>query len=501
MRLKIFIAALAVALSAFILPANAEEIPRYAEGEAIVVMRGGSSVPAAASAKNAAAGATFAGGTVIQYFNPIKEPENEPDAPAAETNAITRAVPAQSGTLTVAHLRAPDGVTTEEFIEKLRAEPNVVSAMPNYIMQAQAVTPNDTEWKRQWGPQAIRAPELWEQGVGSEEVVVAVIDTGVIYDHPDLAGNMYTFDETTAQTIIAENPTMFTNEVPLEGSHGAWFHSSGLIGSTVVPGVPVGPMATIQGVDEEAEKIDSGTAQEMSQIGDVAGHGTHVAGIIGAVGNDGRGIAGINWNVRILAVNVFSYNRLGEGSETARTSDVIRGIDFVIAAKHAGVNIRAANISLGGWFSPSDMEGSAYDDKIKELSDAGVVVCMAAGNNGQDIDDSAKFPGQRFYPAAFRYENTIAVGALTQNADGSLLPDTPDNGGKGYSDYSTSGEWVDVFAPGTAIYSSCRTKELLGKETFDASGYISIDGTSMAAPHVTGTAALLASMFPQKERD
>lgn len=168
----------------------------------------------------------------------------------------------------------------------------------------------------------------------------------------------------------------------------------------------------------------------MSQIGDVAGHGTHVAGIIGAVGNDGRGIAGINWNVRILAVNVFSYNRLGEGSETARTSDVIRGIDFVIAAKHAGVNIRAANISLGGWFSPSDMEGSAYDDKIKELSDAGVVVCMAAGNNGQDIDDSAKFPGQRFYPAAFRYENTIAVGALTQNADGSLLPDTPDNGGK-----------------------------------------------------------------------
>ena len=76
MRLKIFIAALAVALSAFILPANAEEIPRYAEGEAIVVMRGGSSVPAAASAKNAAAGATFAGGTVIQYFNPIKEPEN-----------------------------------------------------------------------------------------------------------------------------------------------------------------------------------------------------------------------------------------------------------------------------------------------------------------------------------------------------------------------------------------------------------------------------------------
>lgn len=146
MRLKNFIAALTIALSAFIFPANAEETPRYAEGEAIVVMRGGSSVPAAASAKNAAsAGAPLAGGTVIQYFNPIKEPETEPDAPAAGTNAVTRAVPAQSGTLTVAHLRAPDGVTTEEFIEKLRAEPDVVSAMPNYIMHTQAVTPNDTE--------------------------------------------------------------------------------------------------------------------------------------------------------------------------------------------------------------------------------------------------------------------------------------------------------------------------------------------------------------------
>ena len=492
MKLKIFTAAMILALSACAHPALAEETPRYAEGEAIVVMRG-SHAPAAASAKSAAPQSSgLAGGSVIQYFNPIEERQ----APA---NAAARAASAKSETLTVAHLRAPEGVTTEEFIERLRAEPEVVSAMPNYIMQTQAVTPNDESWREQWGPAAINAPELWERGTGSEEVVVAVIDSGVIYDHPDLADNMYTFDEATANAIISENPDMLTGDVPLAGSHGAWFHSEiSLLGlGTPHTGVPIGPQPTMQGDEDEQWYIDSGTMQEMSRIGDVEGHGTHVAGIIGAVGNNARGVAGINWKVRIMAVNVFSSSIFGGRAET---SDIIRGIDFVVAAKRAGVNIRAANISLGGWFSPSEMEGSAYDYKIKELSDAGILVCMAAGNDGQDIDapTDGMARGQRFYPASFRHENTLSVGALMRNADGTLAPDTPGNGGIGYSDYSSSGEWVDIFAPGTAIYSTCRTTYLLNRQTFDESGYISASGTSMAAPHVTGAAALLASLMPGK---
>ncbi len=489
MKLKIFIAALTFALSSFALPARAEETPRYVEGEAIVVMRGGSSVPAAARARNAAQdGGGPAGGFVIQYFNPIKGRET----PA---NAAARTVPAQSETLAVAHLRAPNGLTTEEFIEKLRAEPDVVSAMPNYIMHTQAVTPNDTEWSRQWGPAAIRAPELWKQGTGSDEVVVAVIDTGVIYDHPDIAPNMYTFDEATANAIISAKPDMLTDEVPLAGSHGAWFHTSisAIFGNEIFDGVPVGPLPTMQGDEDEQGNINSGTAQEMSRIGDIEGHGTHVAGIIGAAGNNGLGIAGINWKVRIMAVNVFSYHMRG----VVLTSDVIRGIDFVMAAKRAGVNIRVANLSLGGWFSPHELEGTAYGDKIKELSDADIVVCMAAGNDGQDIDNPQSYQGQLFYPAAFRYENTIAVGALMQNADGSPVPDTPGNGGIAYSNYSTSGKWVDIFAPGTGILSACRTARLLG-DVYDSSGYTAADGTSQATPHVAGAAALLASLMPEK---
>lgn len=490
MKLKIFTAAMILALSACAHPALAEETPRFVEGEAIVVMRG-SHAPAAASARSAAPQSSgLAGGSVIQYFNPIEERQ----APA---NAAARAASAKSETLTVAHLRAPEGVTTEEFIESLRAEPEVVSAMPNYIMQTQAVTPDDESWREQWGPAAINAPELWERGTGSEEVVVAVIDSGVIYDHPDLANNMYTFDEATANAIISENPDMLTGEVPLAGSHGAWFHSDiDLYGEgTPFSGVPVGPAPTLQN-DEEADEytvINSGTAQEMSRIGDVAGHGTHVAGIIGAVGNNSLGIAGINWKVKILAVGVHSYHM----RSVPLVSDVIRGIDFVIAAKRAGVNVRAANISLGGWYRPSEMEGSAYDYKIKELSEADIVVCMAAGNDRENIDDPAGYPGQRFYPASFRYENTIAVGALMRNADGTLAPDTPGNGGIGYSNYSASGEWVDIFAPGTAILSTCRKVDLLG-DASDPSGYKAMDGTSMAAPHATGAAALLASLMPEK---
>lgn len=487
MKPKIFLAVLVLALTAAAPAARAQESPRFAEGEAIVVMRGAAQTNAGAAKRAAPENRVPAGGSVIQYFSPIED-----DRPGAA--ARTRSASGEGGTLAVVHLRAPEGVTTEEFIAELRAAPDVVSAMPNYIMSAQSAEPDDAEWDRQWGPQAIKAPELWERGTGSEEVVTAVIDSGVIYDHPDLKDNMYTFDEETAGKILAAAPGIVTGEVPLAGSHGAWFHSIApfLEESTPHPGIPIGPLPTLQGDEDEEWMINNGSAEEMSRIGDVEGHGTHVAGIIGAVGNNALGIAGINWKTRIMAVNVFS-NRAIVGSD-ALLSDVIRAIDFVIAAKNAGVNIRAANLSLGLEASPAEMEGSAYDYKIKELSDADIVVCMAAGNDGQDMDDTS----QRFYPAAFRHENTIAVGALMRTPDGSLRPDTPGSGGREYSNYSTSGEWVDVFAPGTAIYSTCRTKRLLGQAMFNESAYVSADGTSMAAPHVTGTAALLASLMPDK---
>ncbi len=465
----------------------AAQSAEYVEGEAIVVIRGASSLLSGAKsaagggmAARAAAAVKNSGGSVVQLFSPV-------DAPAVASAAGART--ASGGSLTVAHLRAAAGESTEKFIARLKEDPNVVSAIPNYIMRRQAAkTPNDPLWARQWGPAAAKAPQVWGHGTGASETVVAVIDSGVIYDHPDLKDNMFVISRELAEKMRAESGGVISGD--FAGSHGAWYHSeiSLFPGSSPYPVVPIGPAPTIAG---ELSDIDNTSEPEnMSRLGDITGHGTHVAGIIGAVGNNGAGVAGVNWQVKILPVNVFSCHFfLGD---TAEISDTIRGIDFVVAAKRAGANIRVANMSLGMWALPEEMEGSAYDLKIKEMNDLGILLCMASGNDGEDLDNpqNALRKGKRFYPACFRYDNTISVGALKE-AEGAVTPDVS------YTDYSPSGKWVDLFAPGTEILSTCRTSKLIGN-IWDASGYKSISGTSMAAPCVAGAAALLFSFDQSK---
>lgn len=484
-----FAAALAafLAMAVFSCGARAAQQPEYVEGEAIVVMKGASSslsdAKSAAARESmkarAAASASKSGGSVIQLFSPIGE--------SVSGAAPARASSASGGTLIVAHLRAAEGESTEDFIARLTKDPDVVSAMPNYLMRRQALkTPNDPLWARQWGPRAAKAPEVWRHGTGTAETVVAVIDSGVIYDHPDLKDDMFVISKELADKMNTESGVISGD---FAGSHGAWYHSEVHLGmSDPHPAIPIGPSPTIPG---ELWDIDNGTRETMSRIGDITGHGTHVAGIIGAAGNNETGIAGMNWNVKILPVNVFSYSILGD---TAETSDLIRGIDFVLAAKRAGANIRVVNMSFGMWGLPKEMEGSAYDLKIKEMSDNGMLLALAAGNDGEDLDAPKKSwltKGRRFYPACFKYENTISVGALKKEENGALSPDGS------YTNYSASGKWVDIFAPGTDILSTCRTSKLIGK-IFDESGYTSISGTSMAAPCVAGAAALLFSLDPSK---
>ena len=492
-----------VALAAFLAGAAlvggvwAAPQPEYVEGEAIVLMRGTSS--ALSSAKSAAARvgmnaraasvASKSGGSVIQLFSPIEGGAAKGAAGTSGANAKA----ASAGTLVAAHLRAAEGESTEDFIARLKKDPNVVSATPNYIMRSQAVkTPNDPLWARQWGPSAARVPDVWRHGTGTAETVVAVIDSGVIYDHPDLKDRMFVISSELAEKIKAESSGVISDD--FAGSHGAWYHTSVhlLYPNEPHPPIPIGPAPTIQedAVDMIYD-IDDGTREDMSRIGDFYGHGTHVSGIVGAAGDNGAGVAGVNWNVRILPVNVHSYNNYGVGRSEPMMSDTIRGIDFVLAANRAGANIRVVNMSLGGWFPTAEMEGSAYDLKVKAMSDSGMLVVIASGNDGEDLD-APKEPsrkGKRFYPASFRYENTLTVGALKKDENGALLPDAS------YTNYSSSGRLTDIFAPGTDILSTCRTSQVVG-DMFDASGYVLASGTSMAAPHVAGAAALLFSLDP-----
>lgn len=314
----------------------------------------------------------------------------------------------------------------EEFAQELLENPEVIAASPNYIVKA-AVTPNDTYIDECWGLNYINAPAAWDISTGSSNVYVAIIDSGIDLTNPDLADNIDTA------------------------------HS--------------GYITTFN------------TAQDQN------GHGTHVAGIIGAIGNNGMGIAGVCWNVKLLSLRVLDSQ--GYGS----IEGVIAGIDYVTQCIQDGLNIRAVNMSLETYLSAAPTHDNlvtmplwrAFKD-LDSLNQA--VIVVAAGNYATAVGQpttrtqresgSIVFtPGQYVYPASFQgLDNMISVSAL--GTDGSLAY------------YSNTN--ADISAPGSNILSTW-----IQKNTSSRYGSVNLaesSGTSMASPFVAGAAALLSSLRP-----
>ena len=252
----------------------------------------------------------------------------------------------------VALIRAP-GRSTDELLEEYSADPNVVSVSPNYIIRLLNRTPNDPRFTEQWGlyntgqtggssGADISAPRAWELRTKAEpDRVIAVLDTGIARYHEDLKGNLWA------------GPG---------GSHGYDF------------------------------------IQEDDDPEDDNGHGTHVAGIIGAVGNNAKGISGVAWNVKLMAVKMLDSDGFGTSAHE------LAAYDWILARKKDGVNIVAINASFGD-SSPVQ----ACKDAIEELGRQGILLVAAAGNESTDND--AK-PG---YPASYGLSNIISVAATDKN--------------------------------------------------------------------------------------
>lgn len=292
---------------------------------------------------------------------------------------------------------------------EIQAQEPLAVCEPNWVYFASA-TPNDPNAAAEYSIGTLGLTSAWDRTSGSADVKVAVIDTGVDYTHPDLIEN------------IARN----TAEIPANGIDD---DRNGYIDDYLGFNL----------VDRNGDPFDFNE------------HGTHVAGTIGAVGNNGVGIVGMNWRVGIVPVRVLDES--GAGS----IADIVAGIEYAVAR-----GSRIINLSLGG----ADYS-TIFEQAIDAAKDADVLTVVASGNESSVNDFFETFP------ANFKGSNIISVAAVDE--------------GNALAYFSNIGpETVDLAAPGVGILS-----------TVPGGGYDSFDGTSMATPHVSGVAALLLSLNPR----
>ncbi len=374
----------------------------------------------------------------------VKYKTDQALASAASSRAGIRAGRiGRSGRL--AHLHLAAGMDVQGMQRWYARQPDVEYAEPNYIVR-KAATPNDTSFNLQWALRNtgqnvnsvtgtagadIGAVTAWDRDTGSSTVIVALLDTGIDYTHPDLAGNVWT------------NP----GEIPgngIDDDMNGWTDTNN---GTYHPKID----------DIHGWNFVSDNNNPM----DDDSHGSHVAGIIGAVGDNSEGVAGINWQVSLMPLKVLAADGFGA------SSNIVAAIDYAIAEQVQVINI---SIAYGCGDSASQSEREALD----RARAAGILVAIAAGNDGCDNDSIPT------YPASYALNNLLAVGASDQFDQRASYT----RGGSS----SFGAQRVHLFAPGKNIYSTLI-------QSADGYGYES--GTSMAAPQVAGAAALLKSHRPE----
>ena len=390
--------------------------PGYMPGEVIVKLKadqsGGASLSSASNpaARDRAALLRLQNKYNLQEEGPVFEGVHRrlhQQGPAVEASASTR----RSKNMELSRFYL---MKTEENVRaicsQLKNDPDVEYAQPNYIYE-RCASPNDPEYPDQYAHQLIEMTDAWDISTGSHDVVVAVLDTGVDTNHPDLRNNIWINEGEIPNNDIDDDNNGYIDD--------------------------------ISGWNFERDNNDVLPEDSWDSI---VGHGTNVAGVIAAEGNNGEGVAGINWQCSIMALRI---------SLDVTSAEVAEGLDYATAN-----GARILNMSFG-----ADRFGPEGDPIVKEAIEnayaGGILLTGSAGNA-----DTAK-PN---YPAG--YFNVMAVSST--------------NGEDMKTGHSSFGPWVDIAAPGTDIV----TTDLGGE-------YIATAGTSFSAPYVGAVGALVLSYRPE----
>jgi len=309
-------------------------------------------------------------------------------------------------------VKLSQGMKVEEAIEYYKGLSSVEYAEPNYLLYIQKI-PNDPLFKNQWGLSLISATDAWDISTCNQKIVIAIIDTGIQLDHQDIMNNIWQNSSEIMDSIDNDNNGL------IDDLYGWDF------------------------VNNDNDPSDDN------------GHGTHIAGIVGAIGNNKIGVTGICWKVQLMPLKIMDADGIGT------VADEIEAISYAI---NKGAKI--INASFG-----SNFFSNAEKEAIQIAQNKGILYITAAGNGGEDeIGDNNDI--DPFYPACYQLDNIISVTAV--DISGNLLY---------FANYGHNS--VDIAAPGISILS-----------TVPINYYSSLSGTSMATAFITGGAALVISVYP-----
>jgi len=376
---------------------------------------------------------------------------------------------------------------TVQIVESLRNNPAVAYFEEDFSVGATAFPDEQTEsalFPRQYGlhntgqtggvaDADIDAPEAWDITTGNVTTVIAQIDSGIDYTHPDLYLNIWLnqgelpeqFAEQLQDTDADSLITFRDLNAPSNSAFVSDLNGTGYIDAGDLLDDP----RWADGIDTDANGFEDDLVgwdfyQNDNRPFDEHRHGTHVAGILGAVGDNGFGTVGVNWQTSIMPLRFLDEDNKGD------ISDAVEAINYTTMMRtrdEQAVNVRVSNNSWGtsGSFSPSlfdAVSGNAAAD----------ILFVAAAGNGDVLGQGINNDNTAFYPANLDLPNVVSVAALNDRGE--------------LATFSNSGiQTVDIAAPGVDIVS-----------TEPGGNFISRSGTSMAVPHVAGTAALVSDQFP-----